>query len=92
MPALDPRRIAMIGFGEVGGIFARDLTASGRHDVAAEMRESAVTVDEAGLIPLMAEAIAGRQDWVADRAAAQPALRLAKDADWRATLDAMAGR
>src|SRR5216684_3291327 len=35
VPTLDPRRIAIIGFGEVGGIFARDLIASGRHDVAA---------------------------------------------------------
>ena len=31
---IDPRRIAIIGFGEVGPIFARGLIASGRHDVA----------------------------------------------------------
>ena len=34
-PAIDPRRIALIGFGEVGGHFARGLIASGRHDVSA---------------------------------------------------------
>lgn len=32
---LDPRRIAIIGFGEVGPIFARGFIASGRHEVAA---------------------------------------------------------
>jgi 3-hydroxyisobutyrate dehydrogenase-like beta-hydroxyacid dehydrogenase len=31
----DPRRIALIGFGEVGRSFARGLLGSGRHDVAA---------------------------------------------------------
>ena len=30
-----PRRIALIGFGEVGTRFAEGLIASGRHDVAA---------------------------------------------------------
>jgi 3-hydroxyisobutyrate dehydrogenase-like beta-hydroxyacid dehydrogenase len=33
--AIDPRRIALIGFGEVGKSFARGLIATGRHDVAA---------------------------------------------------------
>ena len=33
--AIDPRRIALIGFGEVGKTFARGFLASGRHDVAA---------------------------------------------------------
>jgi hypothetical protein len=40
----------------------------------------------------MAAAIARRQDWLADRVAQQPALKSAKDEDWRATLDAIAGR
>jgi 3-hydroxyisobutyrate dehydrogenase-like beta-hydroxyacid dehydrogenase len=35
MASIDPRRIALIGLGEVGGLFARDLIASGRHDVSA---------------------------------------------------------
>src|SRR5688572_1215549 len=33
--AIDPRRIALIGFGEAGGILAKGLVASGRHDVVA---------------------------------------------------------
>jgi 3-hydroxyisobutyrate dehydrogenase-like beta-hydroxyacid dehydrogenase len=33
--AIDPRRIAFIGFGEAGGILAKGLVASGRHDVVA---------------------------------------------------------
>jgi 3-hydroxyisobutyrate dehydrogenase-like beta-hydroxyacid dehydrogenase len=33
-PSIDPRRIALIGFGEVGKTFARGFLASGRHDVA----------------------------------------------------------
>ncbi|HXQ51420.1 MAG TPA: DUF1932 domain-containing protein [Stellaceae bacterium] len=32
--AIDPRRIALIGFGEVGQNFAKGLLASGRHEVA----------------------------------------------------------
>ena len=54
---------------------------------AAEMRESAETVAAAGLLPLMTGATAQRQDWLADRVAEQPALRNAKESDWRATLD-----
>jgi 3-hydroxyisobutyrate dehydrogenase-like beta-hydroxyacid dehydrogenase len=33
--AIDPGRVALIGFGEVGGIFAQGLVASGRHSAAA---------------------------------------------------------
>lgn len=33
--SLSPRRIAIIGFGEAGGIFAKGFVASGRHDVVA---------------------------------------------------------
>jgi 3-hydroxyisobutyrate dehydrogenase-like beta-hydroxyacid dehydrogenase len=33
--SIDPRRIALIGFGEVGRAFARGFLAAGRHDVAA---------------------------------------------------------
>ena len=33
--AIDRRRIAFIGFGEAGGILAKGLVASGRHDVVA---------------------------------------------------------
>ena len=57
---------------------------------AAEMREAAETVAEAGLAPLMAGATAARQDWVADRVADRPALKSAAETDWRKTLDALA--
>ena len=56
---------------------------------AAEMREAAETVAEAGLVPLMAGATAARQDWAADRVADRPALKAAAEADWRNTLDAL---
>jgi 3-hydroxyisobutyrate dehydrogenase-like beta-hydroxyacid dehydrogenase len=56
---------------------------------AAEMREVADTVASTGLEPLMATAIADRQDWVADVVAEQPALKKAGDASWRATVDAL---
>jgi 3-hydroxyisobutyrate dehydrogenase-like beta-hydroxyacid dehydrogenase len=56
---------------------------------AAEMREVADTVASTGLEPLMATAIADRQDWVADVVAEQPALKKAGDANWRATVDAL---
>lgn len=58
---------------------------------AAEMREAADTVADAGLAPLMASATAERQDWVADRVAERPVLRTAAETDWRNTLDTLAG-
>lgn len=57
---------------------------------AAEMRESAETVAETGLTPLMAKATAERIDWAADLVAARPNLKKAPDADWRASLDQIA--
>jgi 3-hydroxyisobutyrate dehydrogenase-like beta-hydroxyacid dehydrogenase len=59
---------------------------------AAEMREAAETVACAGLDPLMTAATARRQDWVADQADAQPALKAIKEAEWRATLDLLLAR
>jgi 3-hydroxyisobutyrate dehydrogenase-like beta-hydroxyacid dehydrogenase len=59
---------------------------------AAEMREAAETVAAAGLEPLMTEATARRQDWVADQADAEPALRRVPEAEWRATVDALLAR
>jgi 3-hydroxyisobutyrate dehydrogenase-like beta-hydroxyacid dehydrogenase len=73
---------------KLGGYWLGRVIEHGRRR-AAEMRESAATVAETGLAPLMAVAIAGRQDWLADRAEEQPALKSAKDEDWRATLDAI---
>ncbi|HEX7969574.1 MAG TPA: DUF1932 domain-containing protein [Stellaceae bacterium] len=76
---------------KLGGYWLGRVIEHGRRR-AAEMRESATTVAETGLAPLMAQAIAGRQDWLADRVAEVPMLKSAKDADWRGTLDAIAGR
>jgi len=50
---------------------------------AEEMRESAQTVREAGFPPLMAAAIADKQQWVADQAKAGVFQGLAKDAPWQ---------
>ncbi len=54
---------------------------------AEEMRESANTVREAGFAPLMTAAIAGKQQWVADLAAAGVFEGLPKDAPWQAYAD-----
>jgi len=54
---------------------------------AEEMRESANTVREAGFEPLMAAAIASKQQWVADQAKAGVFAGLQKGADWQAYAD-----
>jgi len=59
---------------------------------AAEMRESAGTVANAGIEPLMTAATAKRQDWLADRVEEQPALKTALEQDWRQSLDAVLKR
>jgi 3-hydroxyisobutyrate dehydrogenase-like beta-hydroxyacid dehydrogenase len=50
---------------------------------AEEMREAANTVREAGAPPLMATAIADKQQWVADRAGEGAFKGIAKDARWQ---------
>ncbi|WP_238587760.1 NAD(P)-dependent oxidoreductase [Caenimonas sp. SL110] len=50
---------------------------------AEEMREAANTVQEAGFEPFMGRAIADKQQWVADQAAAGVFEGLAKDARWQ---------
>jgi 3-hydroxyisobutyrate dehydrogenase-like beta-hydroxyacid dehydrogenase len=50
---------------------------------AEEMRESANTVREAGFEPLMASAIAARQQWVADQARGGVFEDLGKDSRWQ---------
>src|SRR6478609_8243780 len=54
---------------------------------AEEMRESANTVREAGFAPLMAAAIADKQQWVADAAAAGVFRELPKEASWQEYAD-----
>jgi len=50
---------------------------------AEEMREAANTVREAGFAPLMTAAIADKQQWVADQAAAGVFNGLGKEASWQ---------
>lgn len=54
---------------------------------AEEMRESARTVQEAGIEPVMTAAIAARQQWMADQARAGVFAGVAPDAHWQAFAD-----
>jgi 3-hydroxyisobutyrate dehydrogenase-like beta-hydroxyacid dehydrogenase len=72
---------------QVGYLIGRVVEHGRRR--AAEMREVADTVASTGLAPIMATAIADRQDWVADVVAEQPALKKAGDTNWRTTVDAL---
>jgi len=56
---------------------------------AEEMRESANTVLEAGFKPFMTSAIAGKQQWVADKAREGLFADLAKDANWKEFADVL---
>ena len=58
---------------------------------AEEMRESARTVGEAGMAPLMASAIADKQQWVADLARAGVFADLPPDARWQDYADRVLG-
>ena len=58
---------------------------------AEEMREAANTVREAGFAPLMATAIADKQQWVADQAAADVFKGLPKGASWQEYADRLIG-
>jgi 3-hydroxyisobutyrate dehydrogenase-like beta-hydroxyacid dehydrogenase len=54
---------------------------------AEEMREAANTVDEAGFEPFMGRAIADKQQWVADQAAAGVFKEVGKNAKWQEYAD-----
>lgn len=56
---------------------------------AEEMRESAHTVEEAGVAPLMTAAIAHKQQWVADLAGDGLFSGVAQDAPWEAYADVL---
>ena len=58
---------------------------------AAELREVATTIREAGFIARMAPAAAEVQEWVADRVEQLPELKSATDREWRSTLDTLSG-
>jgi 3-hydroxyisobutyrate dehydrogenase-like beta-hydroxyacid dehydrogenase len=71
---------------EVGSyLFSRTALHGKRR--AEEMREVAVTVQEIGLEPLLAAAIARRQDWMAQQKERAGLGRVAKGANWRAYAD-----
>lgn len=71
-----------IDWQQQGAYFFSRVVQHGRRR-AEEMRESANTVREAGFEPLMASAIAHKQQWVADQAAAGTFSDLPKEARWQ---------
>ena len=68
---------------KIGQKLAEEVISSGKVYSAEEMRESANTVREAGFEPFMASAIADKQQWVADQAAAGVFGDLPKGARWQ---------
>jgi 3-hydroxyisobutyrate dehydrogenase-like beta-hydroxyacid dehydrogenase len=77
-----------IDWSEQGAYFFSRVVQHGQRR-AEEMRESARTVQEAGFEPLMAAAIAARQQWVADQARAGVFKDVAKGARWQDYADAL---
>ncbi|HMA06367.1 MAG TPA: DUF1932 domain-containing protein [Ramlibacter sp.] len=71
-----------IDWNKQGAYFFSRVVQHGKRR-AEEMREAANTVREAGFAPFMAAAIADKQQWVADEAAAGVFEGLAKDARWQ---------
>jgi 3-hydroxyisobutyrate dehydrogenase-like beta-hydroxyacid dehydrogenase len=81
-----------IDWSQQGAYFFSRVVQHGQRR-AEEMRESANTVKEAGFAPLMAAAIADKQQWVADQAKAGVFGDLPKGAAWQAYADRLlAGR
>lgn len=77
-----------IDWNKQGAYFFTRVVQHGRRR-AEEMRESANTVREAGFEPIMTDAIARKQQWVADQAAGGVFDAVAKDARWQAFADAL---
>lgn len=71
-----------IDWAQQGAYFFSRVAQHGQRR-AEEMRESARTVGEAGFAPLMAAAIADKQQWVADQAAHQCFQGLPAGAPWQ---------
>jgi 3-hydroxyisobutyrate dehydrogenase-like beta-hydroxyacid dehydrogenase len=80
-----------IDWHQQGAYFFSRVVQHGRRR-AEEMREAANTVREAGVEPLMCEAIAGKQQWVADRAAAGVFEGLGQNARWEDYADRLVQR
>ena len=81
LPTL-PRPFPSIDWNKQGAYFFSRVVQHGKRR-AEEMREAANTVREAGFEPFMAAAIADKQHWVADQAAAGVFEGLGKDARWQ---------
>ncbi len=77
-----------IDWQQTGAYFFSRVVQHGKRR-AEEMREAARTVREAGFEPLMASAIAEKQQGVADAAADGAFKNLPKDARWQAYADAL---
>jgi 3-hydroxyisobutyrate dehydrogenase-like beta-hydroxyacid dehydrogenase len=75
-----------IDWSEQGAYFFSRVVQHGQRR-AEEMREAANTVREAGFAPLMAAAIADKQQWVADQARAGVFRELPKVAPWQEYAD-----
>ena len=74
-----------------GSYFFRRVVQHGKRR-AEEMREAALTVREAGFEPWMAQAIAAKQDWVAQQAGAGRFDDLPMDAHWQQFADRLLAR
>ncbi|MEZ5607916.1 MAG: DUF1932 domain-containing protein [Burkholderiaceae bacterium] len=77
-----------IDWGAQGAYFFSRVAQHGQRR-AEEMREAARTVQEAGFEPLMAAAIAAKQQWVAEQARAGVFQDLAPGARWQDYADAL---
>ena len=75
-----------IDWSQQGAYFFSRVVQHGKRR-AEEMREAANTVKEAGFEPFMSAAIANKQQWVADQAAAGVFADLEKSANWQAYAD-----
>jgi 3-hydroxyisobutyrate dehydrogenase-like beta-hydroxyacid dehydrogenase len=79
-----------IDWSQQGAYFFSRVVQHGQRR-AEEMRESANTVKEAGFEPLMASAIADKQQWVADQAKAGVFQDLPQGARWQEYADRLLG-
>jgi 3-hydroxyisobutyrate dehydrogenase-like beta-hydroxyacid dehydrogenase len=77
-----------IDWSQQGAYFFSRVVQHGKRR-AEEMREAANTVREAGFEPFMAGAIADKQQWVADQAAAGEFRGVGKGARWQDYADAL---
>ena len=80
-----------IDWSQQGAYFFSRVVQHGKRR-AEEMREAANTVQEAGFPPFMAQAIADKQQWVADQAALGSFDGLGKEATWQDYADRLISR